>query len=224
MINSDIDVVQTIVPHLAHTIETQFSETTRKMCFQLLSTFDKSHNIFSTSSSLQDIKNFYEEKERREKLMEEQKQKKMSEKKSGLRFLDFGLGKILGEGSYARVRYALLIDSNVDQRFWQEYAIKIMDKALLEEQKYMDNALLEIEIMETISHPNLVNLISFFEDDRRFFLVMEYASQGDVFSRWEKLGSVDIDWARYVIASVVLAIEHLHAKGYVHLDIKPEVS
>lgn len=219
LVVNDID---TLVPALLHSYHSQFSETTKKMCYNLLVMLDKSQNFFSKYPALLHLKQIHDERDLRDKHAEEEKHKQMAKKKTGLCYLDFGLGRILGKGSYATVRHALRIDPSVEQRYWEEYAIKIMDKALLEEQKH--DPLIELEITQTLQHTNMIQCISFFEDEKRLFLVLEYAGNGDVHALLEKLGSVDVKWARYVVGSVVSALEYIHSQGYVHLDVKPEVN
>ena len=40
----------------------------------------------------------------------------------------------------------------------------------------------EINIMYSLNHPHIIKLYSHFEDDEDFFLVMEYASRGQLYS------------------------------------------
>ena len=223
MVTNDKHCIDSLVPSLIQAYNSQFSESTKKMCYNLLVTLDKAFPFFDKFSSLVQLRDYYKQRDLQDQQQEQEKQQRMLTKKSGLCFLDFGLGEVLGEGSYARVRRALRIDPSVEQRYWEEYAIKIMDKSLLEEQKYMANALLEMEILQSLEHPNMVGCISYFEDDKRFFLVLEYAAKGDVHSLIEKLGSVDVFWAKYVIGSLISVLDYVHSQGYVHLDIKPEV-
>jgi 3-phosphoinositide dependent protein kinase-1 len=37
-----------------------------------------------------------------------------------------------------------------------------------------------------------------------------------------KFGSFDVDTARYYTAQIVSAVEHMHRKGVIHRDLKPE--
>lgn len=58
-----------------------------------------------------------------------------------------------------------------------EVAIKIIDKAKVED---MNDITREIEIMQSISHPHVVQLYAVFDEPKKVNLVMEYVSGGEV--------------------------------------------
>lgn len=74
----------------------------------------------------------------------------------------------------------------------------------------------------------LVSLIMAFQDPWYLYLVMEYAKGGDTYdlikpgsfklNTFKNLGE---DGVRFIGASVILALEFLHANNYVYRDIKP---
>jgi len=54
------------------------------------------------------------------------------------------------------------------------------------------------------------------------FLVLEFCERGDVHGILAKLGSVNVEWARYAVACVGAALQHVHSLKMVHFDVKPE--
>lgn len=74
-----------------------------------------------------------------------------------------------------------MIGSHPQQRYWGEYALKIMSIQHLKEQKYLENALHEAAFLYNLSHPFIISVLSFFEEDGKLYIVMEYAPGGDVF-------------------------------------------
>ncbi|KAG1672466.1 Twitchin [Nymphon striatum] len=81
----------------------------------------------------------------------------------------------------------------------------------------------EIDIMNQLHHPKLINLHDAFEDDDEMILIYEFMSGGELF---ERITSEDyrmseaevIDYMRQICEGV----KHMHEKNIIHLDIKPE--
>ncbi|KAJ1657816.1 hypothetical protein IWQ61_002844 [Dispira simplex] len=63
-----------------------------------------------------------------------------------------------------------------------------------------------------------------FQDERHLYLVMEYVPGGDLFSLLDRSQNAVLSEAdaRFYIAEIILAINHLHKMGYAHRDIKPQ--
>jgi len=84
-------------------------------------------------------------------------------------------------------------------------------------------------------HPNIVNLIEIIDTDDTLALVMEFVSRGRLIewvpddgvfrpSKWvpQKNGFVDEEVVRQCIRDVARGLKHLHDKGIMHRDIKPQ--
>ena len=61
------------------------------------------------------------------------------------------------------------------------YVIKVLDKDSLKSQKLISQLNLEIQIMYKAHHPHLMQLINHYEDDDNFFMIMPYASRGQLY-------------------------------------------
>lgn len=82
---------------------------------------------------------------------------------------DFKKEKDLGKGSFGKVCKVIHRATN------QEYAIKFMEKSKIQQLKMVDQLKNEIEIMQSLQHPNIVKLVTYFEDQNFIYLVMELA-------------------------------------------------
>ncbi|KAI5726324.1 hypothetical protein M8J76_000791 [Diaphorina citri] len=81
----------------------------------------------------------------------------------------------------------------------------------------------EIDIMNQLHHPKLINLHDAFEDDDEMVLIFEFLSGGELFERITapdyKMSEAEvINYMRQVCE----AVKHMHEKNIIHLDVKPE--
>lgn len=80
----------------------------------------------------------------------------------------------------------------------------------------------ELEILCQLRHQYIVTLIESFENKNELYIVMEYATGGDLFDRLESVGCFTERDAVHIISMLLKALNYLHWKGIVHRDLKPE--
>ena len=82
----------------------------------------------------------------------------------------------------------------------------------------------EIDIMYKVNHPHVMKLTNHFEDDDKFYLVMPYASKGQLYSLLKKQNRFDQRTAAQYIRETIAAVKYLHEFNpqIIHRDIKPE--
>lgn len=99
------------------------------------------------------------------------------------------MGRLLGRGNFAVVKLATHIQLNVP------VAVKIINKELVGGQNLAKIAR-ELESMKRCyRHPNIVRLYHIMETDANIYMVMEYASRGEVFGKFQRLRSVATTFA-----------------------------
>ncbi|KAL5722471.1 Serine/threonine-protein kinase d6pkl1 [Ranunculus cassubicifolius] len=104
------------------------------------------------------------------------------------------------------------------------FAMKVMDKGLLEGRRKLSRAQTEKEILGLLDHPFLPTLYSHFETEKFSCLLMEFCSGGDLHTlRQRQIGKHFTEQsARFYASEILLALEYLHMMGVVYRDLKPE--
>ena len=80
----------------------------------------------------------------------------------------------------------------------------------------------EIESLKVLTHPNIVNLYEFFEEEDHGFLILEYCSGGSMEKFIHENKRLSMDKVHEYIMELIDAVEYMHSNKIAHLDIKPE--
>ena len=80
----------------------------------------------------------------------------------------------------------------------------------------------EIEMLKRLDHPNIIKLYEFYEDDKRYYLVMELCTGGELFDEIAQRGHFDEPEAAAIIQQILAAVAYCHRQNIVHRDLKPE--
>ncbi|KAJ2607047.1 spindle assembly checkpoint kinase [Coemansia sp. RSA 1804] len=129
---------------------------------------------------------------------------------------DFDIGRVLGKGKFGRAYLAREKNTNFI------CALKVMFKSELQESKIEKQLRREVEIQTHLRHPHILRLFGYFHDEKRVYLILEYAARGEVYKLLQKQGSFSESEAAKYIAQIASALEYLHSKHVIHRDIKPE--
>jgi len=65
-------------------------------------------------------------------------------------------------------------------------------------------------------------MFGWFHDDKKIYLILEYAPQGELYAKLRKAGRFNDEVAANLMYQMIDALEFCHEKNVIHRDIKPE--
>jgi len=108
----------------------------------------------------------------------------------------------------------------------EHFAVKIIDK-----QKFMwvddigdtmGDLRAEIEVMQSLSHNNIIKLHDVYETEFNLYLVQELCTGGELFDEITRRGNYTEKDASLVVIQILKGVAHMHQKGIAHCDLKPD--
>jgi serine/threonine protein kinase len=121
----------------------------------------------------------------------------------------------LGSGAYASVRTAVSVSTG------QEVAVKLVHKH--EPGHTRSRIMREVDTFNLCKqHPNIVQLLDWFEDADNFYLVFEKMHGGPLLNHIQRKICFTEQEASQVAKDIVTGLKFLHDHGIAHRDIKPE--
>ncbi|KNA07470.1 hypothetical protein SOVF_171570 [Spinacia oleracea] len=139
----------------------------------------------------------------------------MAENKVTILMQRYELGKLLGQGTFAKVYYAKNIKTGAS------VAIKVVDKEKVLKVGMIEQIKREISVMRLVKHPNVVQLYEVMASKTKIYFIMEYVRGGELFNKVAK-GKLKVDVARKYFQQLISAVEYCHSRGVYHRDLKPE--
>ena len=129
---------------------------------------------------------------------------------------DYQLGNRIGRGGFAEVRRCTHRLTGLMR------AVKIYYKSQFPAEYVKGGGLeQEIKMFRVIDHPNIVKVYEFFEDEKCFYITMEFCLGGELF---DYLGNKVLTEKLIcqILRQLLSVVTYLHHLGIVHRDLKPE--
>ncbi|KAI3921770.1 hypothetical protein MKX01_005459 [Papaver californicum] len=139
-----------------------------------------------------------------------------SSSRARLRVGMYDLGRTLGEGTFAKVKFARNCETG------ENFAIKILDKDKLLKHKMIDQIKREISTMKLIRHPNVIRMYEVMASKSKIYIVLELVTGGELFDKITSRGRLKEDEARKYFQQLINAVDYCHSRGVFHRDLKPE--
>ncbi|EYU33398.1 hypothetical protein MIMGU_mgv1a005956mg [Erythranthe guttata] len=128
----------------------------------------------------------------------------------------YELGRTLGEGTFAKVKFAKNLETG------ENVAIKILDKDKVLKHKMIGQIKREISTMKLIRHPNVIRMHEVMASKTKIYIVMEFITGGELFDKIASRGRLKEDEARKYFQQLINAVDYCHSRGVYHRDLKPE--
>lgn len=124
----------------------------------------------------------------------------------------FRCRRVIGKGAFASVY------EGVDQAKGKTVAIKVVNKT-----EDIASAQYEYFISQNLAHPNLVRTLECIKTrSHPLALVQEFVPGGELFAQIEPGFGVEEADARRYLRGLLAGLDHMHERGIVHRDVKPE--
>lgn len=129
---------------------------------------------------------------------------------------DLMLVRIIGAGSIGKV---CLVQSNRNKHL---YAIKSVDKEVIDKFQSHENIEMERKILLQLDHPFIVKLVKTMKKDSTIYFLMEYVEGKELFEIMKEVGILKPSQAQFLFATLLETLNFLHTNSFVYRDLKPE--
>ena len=129
---------------------------------------------------------------------------------------DFRILRRLGRGGMAEVYLA------EQMQLKRNVAVKVLHKDRVKDAGYLKRFKTEAMAAGSLSHPNIIQVITIGEQDGTHYIAQEYVAGMNLREFLARKGPPELALCVRIVRQVVAALHAAHAAGIVHRDIKPE--
>lgn len=127
--------------------------------------------------------------------------------------------RVLGKGSFGKV---VLVQKREGKDRGQLFAMKILKKTHLVKRRQIERTRTERIVLSVVNHPFIMKLHYAFQSTDKLYFVLDYCPGGELFFHLSRFRRFPERVARFYSAELLLAIGHLHKRGIIYRDLKPE--
>ncbi|CAL5198639.1 unnamed protein product [Lathyrus oleraceus] len=128
----------------------------------------------------------------------------------------YEVGRTIGEGTFAKVKFAKHSDTG------ESVAIKVMAKSTILKHRMVEQIKREISIMKIVRHPNIVRLHEVLASETKIYIILEFVMGGELYDQIVQQVKLSENESKRYFQQLIDAVAHCHKKGVYHRDLKPE--
>lgn len=128
----------------------------------------------------------------------------------------YQIGRTIGKGTFGKVKLGTHTLTG------EKVAVKILEKDRIKDSSDIERVSREIKILKQVNHPNIVKLYEIIETPKQLYLIMEYASGGELFDYIVARSRLKESQACVFLQQILSGVEYLQQIKVVHRDLKPE--
>ncbi|XP_061706413.1 testis-specific serine/threonine-protein kinase 3-like isoform X1 [Cydia pomonella] len=131
----------------------------------------------------------------------------------------FILGKLIGEGSYAKVYKAVHM---IDETHNTMLACKVIDTTGAPRDYLTKFLPRELDILIRLNHPHIVHVTDIFQRRARYYIFQRFAENGDLLNYLTSNGAVPENQSRLWMRQISCGLHYIHTLNIAHRDLKCE--
>ncbi|MBN1233012.1 MAG: protein kinase [Candidatus Coatesbacteria bacterium] len=108
-----------------------------------------------------------------------------------------------------------------DMVLTRDVAIKILPDILTNNENYKQRFLRETRSVARLSHPNIIQVYDFGQEENQLFYVMEYLVGGSLYQKIEEKAKFTFEEVSSLLMQLSDALDYSHGQGIIHRDLKP---
>ena len=140
----------------------------------------------------------------------------MSKKADPSNYGHYKVEKVLGTGSYGKVKLA------TNMKTGKKVALKFILKSSIKKESHLVRIKREVRLLKLLHHPNIVQLYEASETNQEIILTMEHATGGELFDYIVAHKRIREPEARRLFRQIISAVDYCHQNCVIHRDLKPE--
>ncbi|OHS99198.1 CAMK family protein kinase [Tritrichomonas foetus] len=132
------------------------------------------------------------------------------------RFSKYTYVRSIGHGSFSAV---VLVQHIQSKEF---FACKVVSRELLVNEGLFERFEQEVRILQSLHHPNIVQVTDIVFTDKLILLLMENCENGELFNHIVQCGALNDEELTRIFRQITRALQYVHEKNIAHRDLKPE--